>query len=538
MEIKNRGKPKMSHWKRIAGVVCAVMLVGLFLPGFGMTGGAAPRQEGGIVWEPQWDQSVINQAVSEHPMSMQIGNFAFSSKIKSAQCMYILSLMAYYNPELASTNGTKVVDRLLAHLSNLTLPGNAPSCRGSLGGWVDNPVAQAMVLAKNTPAVWDNVSKAEKEKLDFIMSVMAVTNNYCQNYQNNPCSDLSQDYWWSKGWNPNHQEGGVGNMIAAYLYFGGADKVNKILTGFSYDEYIAKMEQYGYTDMKHFYETTGKELLENGGQDTNERGEHGSVVGAKIPFTYRANAGPRAGEEIEYDPVELYSALVYAMYGKTVVSEYVDNSGSRIAYIADGSTSPFEGMEGMASEFSSGDAEGVRVSSGYVESGWRNSVPTRATLMALGYWDSGRMAQEERRMYIGSEDFLFKTDPAHGGFFDYSHGTQASKPTTQSSFFGNGFVYQKQIWDKYIKQDYTMQATVEASGSITVAFDSLSPEEERAAFLTAVYDADGRLTDVTTKEAAIANGASEFHMSAASGALIKLFRITGERGLEFVASSR
>lgn len=528
----------MRHLKGIAKVLTVVMLVNLLVLGLGVTGSAAPEQTGGITWAPQWDQEIIDKAVAENPVSMNIGaGFVWKNTLKVSEAMYIMALAAYYDPEITATNGTLVADRLAQHLVNITEPGKEPSCRGSLGGWVDSPVAMSMVLAKKTPAVWNQLSKSEKDKLDFIMSVMAISNNYCQNYQNDPCSDLSQKYWWHKGWNPNHQEGGVGNMIAAYLYFGGADEVNKILTGFDYDTYVAKMTEYGYEDMKYFYETTGKELLENGGQDTNENGEKGNVAGVKIPFTYKVNSGPKAGQEIEYDPLELYSALVYAMYGKTVVSEYVNSAGEKVGYIMDGSTSPFEGLDGMGTEFDSMDANGIRTDAGYINSGWRNSVPTRATLMALGIWDSERMAEEEQRMYIGTEDFLFKISEEHGGYMGWQKG-HASGPTTESAFDGQGFPYYKEVWDKFVKADYKMDAKVEASGKVSISFDSLSPYEESAKFMATVYDADGKLVDVTIKEAKIANGESSFDMSAASGDLVKLFRITDERGLEFVASNK
>lgn len=517
----------MRRLKGIALVLAIVMVFNVFMISGGIVGSAASG-----VKEPKWDQAIIDEAVKTEPVGMSIRDYAFANTLYVSEAMYILALMSYFNPDLKSSDGVKVSERLLDHFQMITKPGKAPSARGALGGWVDNPVAQAIVLAKHTPAVWGELTLGEKERLDFIMHVLTVSANYHENYVNHPKTDFSQTYDWSKSWNPNHQEGCVGIMIAAYIYFEGADNVNKIFEDFSYDAYIQKMDKYGFDDMKRFFETTGKKLIEEGG--TDKKG--GTVEGVKVPFTYKSLV---TGEEVPYNPLDIYKHLAAKMYSGGAVRSQIKQGEIVRGYIADGSTSPFEGMEGMAYEFASMDAEGIRTDAGYVNTGWRNSVPTRATLEALGIWDSEYMAETERLMYVGSEDFLYKISPEHGGYMGYQKGKETG-PTTEESLRNSGFFFYKEIWKKFLKRDYTVSADVdfaEDKVTATYKFDSISPIDREAKLIMAVYDEDGKLTSIEAAPFTVKLGKSQAEISAAAPSdkgSAKLFYWNAERGMQLV----
>lgn len=494
---------------KIAILMSVIMIVSCFSIG-GVNVSAAGDK-------PQWDQAIIDKAVAASLSTVNTGDrnggpaFGLDGKdwrgtsLIACEVMAFLALVAYYNPEAKATNGKKVVDRLVDHINRITRSDSAPACRGGLGGWVDGPVAQALALAKNNPAVWNKLSTDVKNRCDFIMKVMALTGNYTQNYRNNPVSDMSQHVWWSKGWNPNHQEGYIGVMIAAYYYFGGADAVNAILTGFDYDTYIQQMQDYGYDIMRGYYQKAGKQLLENGGQDINERGERGTLVGVKIPFTFKGIDESGNAIEVPYDPVKIYQSAVRRMYGRTVESHIYDK-GVLKGYInkKDGSgnyiSSPYEGMLGMGTEFKSSDANGLRTDAGYIDFGWRNSVPTRATIEALGGWKGEGINQAESRMYVGSEDFLFKTDPANGGYIGWQKG-KASGPTTQDSF-KHGFEYYKQTWQKFLKRETGFEPKLVKNGnnvSVTVrGYNFNFNSSKNIVVIMAEYD-QNKLVSIETK---------------------------------------
>lgn len=462
----------MSLIKKVAFILLAiVMTVSLFPASMAISASAATQS-------PQWSQSIIDQAVGANLISMNTGDnngssaFKWNSNNHVSKVVHILALMSYYNPDLKASNGTKVSDRLITHLNRISSSGNEPSCRGSIGGWVDGPIAQAITLARHTPAVWGRLTTDVKNRLDFIMKALTVVGNYTQNYRNDPRKDLSQGYDCVKSWNPNMQEGYVGVMIAAYFYFGGADKVNQILADFRYDDYIAKMTEYGFLSMRGYFTKTGKNRLENPNNTAQKDAGGGTVYGARIPFTFKDY---ETGAEIPYDPVLIFRSLARRMYGKIVVSEVERNGkvwGHTINKNPDGTykKTPYEGLMGMGTEFDGSDADGVRTCAIYFLLGWMNSVPTRCTIQALGAWKGEGINDIESRMYVGSEDFLFKVTPENGGGW---HGYQKGKVKidTEASLIeaGHGYVFTKEIWQKYLKNDLSFETKLTKSSNVVTA---------------------------------------------------------------------
>jgi len=429
------------------------------------------KSEAQTIVSPVWSQTIINDAVGYgylasgaiHDMSKNPPTlYNWSITIESTSAMYMLALMSYHNPNSASTSGVTVSARLLQHIRHLITGGKEPACTGGNGGWVDNSVAQALVLAKNTPAVWNALTSAEKEKCDFIMKALVVVGNYTLNSANNPVCDLTQQNEWHKEWNPNLVEGYVGVMIAGHIYFGGEDAVNAVLLAFDYDSYIQTMNSYGYINMKYCFEKTGKTLLEVGGKDagvmTKNGMEYGTLVGAKRVFEY---TDILTKKKIAYDPMVLYESLARRMYYHACQSKIYDGTTLR-GWIADGTTSPFEGMNGMGFEMSGTDGDGLRTDIGYIHTGWRNSVITRATLQALGYFHGSYAKSIQMPMYVGTEDFLYK---ARHGYIGYEKGKQQTSPVTESSFQDMGYRYHKEIWEKYLKpSSFIATTTLTKSG--------------------------------------------------------------------------
>lgn len=429
----------MARWIRNVRSLLACLVVAALFSGQAAALAVADENQTG------WDTVVLKSAMAASRSSMRIGEFEWGSRLRISQAIYFLALAAYEDPDLTAGGDKTVAERLSEHLQYLCIAGNEPTCRGGLGGWVDNPVAQALAFARNSPAVWSLLTAEQQQRLDFIMQVMAVVGNYTQNYENNPVADLSQDYAWSKMWGPNMEDGYVGVMVAAYYYFGGAENVNRILSQFSYDEYIATMERYGFEQMKEFFQKTGKTLLEEGGEDTNKNGQTGWVCGARIPFTYQ---DVQTKQRVAYQPFALFCSRARAQFCHTVSSVVYDGVGR----IADGSVSPYEGLAGMSYEFMARDSGGYRTDAHYIQLGLRNTIPIRATIQAFGDWpDSVQARQIESLMQVGVEDYLFKVDPKHGGYLGFSMGKE--KRYSENDFQGEGHMYFKEIWKKVLQRE-------------------------------------------------------------------------------------
>jgi hypothetical protein len=226
--------------------------------------------------------------------------------IQKDKALYYLALTAYLNPAATSTDGKLVTDRVIEHLKNiLTLDGNGksrePSCRGDLTGWKDIGQAFAIVFAKKTPQIWSKFTADEINKLDWLMKAFAVTGNYHGNIQNWPSRCTYQAYSIGKTWNPNHNDGYVGIMIAAWYYFGGTAAVNQILADFKYDTYIStfnSLQFYNIVETWTAYGTTTyptgtnngamKLLLENPTGTAQYDKGNGKVFGARMPYIFGA----------------------------------------------------------------------------------------------------------------------------------------------------------------------------------------------------------------------------------------------------------
>lgn len=56
-------------------------------------------------------------------------------------------------------------------------------------------------------------------------------------------------------------------VLSGAMYFG-AEELDKIFVSFSYDEYMKKFDEYGFTNIKKAWEPAGKDAMEKGGEVT------------------------------------------------------------------------------------------------------------------------------------------------------------------------------------------------------------------------------------------------------------------------------
>jgi hypothetical protein len=380
------------------------------------------------------------------------------------KALYFLALNAYLNPKIKSTDGRLVRVRVMEHLRNIiaedsTAKSREPSCRGDLAGWKDIGQVLSLLLAKKTPEIWLHFNAQEIEKFDWLMRAFAVSGNYHSNFLNWPKLCMYQTYRIGKTWNPNHNDGYIGVMIAAYYYFGGADTVNKILTDFKYDTYISKFRQLHFHNIEETWTAAGtktypegksetfmKNLLENPSDTVQYDKANGEVFGARMPFIF--GAPPKAIEKIAYDPVELYRAIGSWMYPHIVT----DRSRSGTAYTLNNGSSPMAGKHGMCREFQVTDGFEPNVKersdARYAWWGWMMHIPIVATMMAIHEWPgNGKLSDTENRMYVGSEDLLYKLKM---GYHSYSLGT--GKEHFDYQFEDQGYLFITDIWNNYIKK--------------------------------------------------------------------------------------
>lgn len=368
-------------------------------------------------------------------------------KIKRAKAVNYLALVAHQEPTAAKTGGTPLVkDRLLQQIRSVITGGKEPNANGGIAGWTHNSIAQAFVLAKNTPVVWNALTSTEKSKIDWLMRAMAVVGHLQYDDQNDYRKDMA--YWqWNKAHAVNFTEGYLGVIIAASIYFG-PTTLDGYFTSFSWDTYIAQFQAFGFTNILECWQNpeqnatfNWKPVMENGDPD----GAGGDGAGVKNTFSYTYNGVGPVGLN---NPLGIFHAHAIGKSFSRPVINGITEGGIEKSWTWNGALhngdSPFEGQMGMCREFNSSDEGGTRSSAVYVVDGWQNSVSTRATLTALGYWDGSLADAVHTRMFIGSEDLHFKLTQ---GFRGWHHGgPQGDSNFTVADAEVRSYGYVRDMW--------------------------------------------------------------------------------------------
>ncbi len=399
--------------------------------------------------KPTLSQALIDDAVAAPLLAFQ-SDALQNGPMYQAKAIHFMALAVYFNPEIKASNGTLVRSTLLKQLRSVITGGQEPNAAGSFGGWTHNSIAQSFLLAKRTPVLWAELTTQDKERIDWLMKAMAVAGHFSLDDDNDFRSCLNHALGhWNKGWNPNMIEGYLGIVIAASLYFG-PDELNKIFLSFSYDEYLAKFKEFGFSNILKVWQCYNwKPLMEDGGslgddpgspatgysvkykvENAGPAGSYGSGAGVRNAFTYK-------GVPLS-DPFGIFKKVADRNYSKTVIDGIPEKS-----WILDNSSSPYLGKQGMYLEFDGLDGEGRRSDAGYVMKDFLNSTTTGSTLKVLGYWGNGPAQKEtEALMKVGCEDYIYKVSR---GYHSYSHAK--GHDTYEKDLVKNcGYSFCKEIW--------------------------------------------------------------------------------------------
>ncbi|MBO0838128.1 MAG: hypothetical protein J2P28_21795, partial [Actinobacteria bacterium] len=304
-----------------------------------------------------------------------------------AKAMYFLALVECLDPQARASGGTAVADALLRQVQSVTTGGQEPSASGDIEGWSHNAVAQSLLLARHEANVWGRLTPAQQGKVDDLMEAMGIGGNWGYNDANNFSTGIGQFGNFKKTDNPNYREGYVGVEIAVIQYFG-ATAWDRMLSGFSYDTFTARLKGDGFTNIIGSWANAGKAMLE------------GAV---RMPFVYMGHHSS--------DLIGIYDALATYTWSLPVSSSVTGTiHGNHVtAQIADSTTSPYQGEMGMEREFDSTDSSGLRSDALYAYEGFMNSLTTRTTMFALGDWGCGTTQTGIVKLEsVGVGDLLYK----------------------------------------------------------------------------------------------------------------------------------
>ena len=408
---------------------------------------------------PSFTQEIIDEAVALEPAGFLSTGGNHEPAEKSIAALYYLALVTYSDDSAAATNGTLCKDAALVKIRHLIAGGNEPyACVGPY--WSHAVAASALVLVKNTPAIYDKLTADEKDRMDWLMKGLAIAGNWGFNDANNYGTGFDMLGNFGKAWNPNYRNAYLTVVMSASMYFG-ATELDAIFTSFDYETYIAKYEELGFTNILATWKTTdydgvsvGKLMEEGGscrllggiglaGDSAGDSG--GSGAGVKIPFTYSGYTTSQL--------CEIFTSLVKYTYAWNVMNEY--NIGTDIhCYIISGKESPFTGKMGMMREYA---ATGGRSRTSY---GWDSYYilnTVYANMKLFGGWDSSttEMRKLDNRIYVGNEDLIFKMQEGYRG---HSNGNQADE--YEYNFESRGNKYTKDVWRNFHCMQNTAVTTI------------------------------------------------------------------------------
>lgn len=401
---------------------------------------------------PQLTQAVIDEAVAQKLTFFNLSSNPGwgGTENMGTQALFHLALATYVNPEAKSTSGVYTKDRALEHIRNVISGGKEPMCSNG-PYWAHAILPIGIYMCKNTPAIWNELTAEEIEKIDLLMESLAISVNWGYNDENDYSTGLDMKGNFGKTWNPNYRCSFLPGIIMASLYFDGADKVNAMFEGFDYDAYMERLDAAGFTNIKTAWSAAGKELMENGGSCTQVSGASGgSGKGVKLAFKYN-------GMELS-DYVGITENLVKYTYGGVVRNDYGTKGSDAYAYIMNDGSSPYLGQNGMMLEFCSSDANGIRSDANYCYDSMSIMVPYFAALKLTGKWDSDteQMQAVDSLVEVGTEDLIYKLEM---GYQSYSKGEKLEHH--EYSLVSKGYRLAKDVWRKVMMFAYEPTTIVE-----------------------------------------------------------------------------
>lgn len=345
----------------------------------------------------------------------------------------------------AYAGNDKADARLLEQIRYSITGGNDITANGGYPAQHERYVTGAMVIAKYTPRVWNQLTDEEKHKVDLVQKAALVASAFVTS-DNNPFilanarqAALDGDQNMNRGWNPNFREGMAGGLICGIAHFSTPAKATAFLKAYDHAKFVAELEKAGLTNIHETF--TWKANHPDSPAPTPEQIEH-SVRN----FRYN-NAGLE-------DPMGIYWALTDNTFAAEVSCGLNGGKGVQLPdgtfagrYLGDCATLPNKGKPGMLKEFASVDANGPRSSTLYAYDGFRCNIVNQYLLRVAGLWKQGPIADQCRQRFaVGATDLWLKID---NGYSNYAKGKKQGDLKPDNKYHGLQFI--RPLWEDVIQ---------------------------------------------------------------------------------------
>lgn len=342
----------------------------------------------------------------------------------------------------AHLGNTSADARLLQQMRHTITGGNDITANGGYPAQHERHVTGTYAIARRTPRIWDQLTAAEKNRIDLTMKAALVASAFTTSDSNPHIAAGTQQYALDgdanlhRSWNPNFREGMIGGVLVGMSYFGGAAAATEILDNYNHASFVSELSSAGLTNIHQTFNWKAANPSSN------------APSGTKIQNAvrnYRLFGSPLSSH------MAIYQSLSTDTYGKNVIAGLNGGAGiggaGRILSGAD--TLPNPGAPGMLKEFDSVDGGGPRSSAHYAYDGLRPHQTNQLALIVGGLWPAADPVATAAvaRMETGNTDFWYKIEK---GYSNYSAGkAQGVFDLSLSATYG--FVYNRAVWEEVLK---------------------------------------------------------------------------------------
>jgi hypothetical protein len=339
----------------------------------------------------------------------------FDPNLKGGAHTWIFNGAEVIKALTAYCGNSRLKAELLALIRNILDPAKGPTATGGYQDQKQLGVALMFLLAKKTPAIWDQLSQAEQASIDLNMEALMYSSTFTTKDTVASHFGISGDTNLYRDWNPNYQNGMVGMIIMTALYWG-------------FDEFEAKLAAYDHTEFLNKLRANNmKNLLST---YANPAGPSAAFIQAGLRKLVNGTIY-RFHNISERNLAGLFNYIASRTFSAIISCGLNDGAGidgfGKIAKNCN--LLPNVGLKGMILEFASGDAEGQRSSAIYSWDAWYPLNYSRLAMQITGWLtpstlqQSGALVDTMNRYGIGSNDLWFKISPEKGGgYLDYEHG--------------------------------------------------------------------------------------------------------------------
>ncbi len=342
----------------------------------------------------------------------------------------------------AHAGNTSADARLLAQIRHTLTPGKEPTANGGYPAQHERHATGMFVIVKQTPRIWDQLTSAEKARIDLIMKATLVANAFTTSDNNPYVKADSQEYALdgdsnlNRDWNPNYREGMIGGVLTGMAYFG-KDAAKAILADYNHAAFVAELAA---NNLPNIHETFNWKTA----NPTSKAPSGSTIESAVDSYKYYGNSLDNY--------LKIYEALLKDTYGQAVNAGLNNGAGIGGAgkIVSGADTLPNKGVIGMLKEFDSSDANGKRSSFIYAFDGYRPHMTNQLSLIVAGYWQPGTSTADlaVTRMNVGNTDLWYK---AEKGYIGYAKGKAQALVDYPSYGGSRGFAYNRSLWDDVLR---------------------------------------------------------------------------------------